>query len=760
MNWKKYSIASACVCLFVFGIIKLVKACGGGYDSEYSRIFFFLPENSNITGSKWWLKQNEIYYYYDESETPNSIESEALPILYADYEALLKEWNTLLGNSFSNSDIEKAVFNSHYEAGNNIILDSLDRDDTSAKKAVQALNNEPDLLQYMIAAKLLENLPIGIASEDYEKSESDIENEQMVYAETAKNLETQLEQTKNNKPLAAKYLFQLAKMAASGMSVNHAEMYLHQLEELGQSKTLEGWARLYYAGLLLCGKERNVQLAKVLKDCPSKTNRCLELFRPTENTDYISQVSDSSTQACLWAMQAMHDYRPNAPYLENIVQLDPNNLLLTDLINREINKYEDYTFTSYLTGFSVFGNREKSGSYEASFDKLNELLLNSNIQRVTNPYLKEFYVLANAHLKALNNQTNEAVSLLEKLEPTSKAHQIQKNISLLFIHSNKAVYDESTLEKISKLIVDIAKLGSTNENTNRCISGVLLKMQKQFEQKGDMANAGLCFIRSNMGMVTNNFYTDYTWLELNANHAEYEKIEALLQKSNKTNFEELIVGGRDLLTIYDSHARVYLREKNLDKSLSYFQKLPDWYLAKNFGFTVETSVFFKADPHQNAHLNIIEALGQLNFKVKNVEKISEANKKATEYLAIASGFFELSNKGTYPYATAYYSTNYAPKSAKDITAKNPNSLYQFYFIAEPAFVYFDKAKALSADNELSAKISYFQLRAFDKVFESQYEYSTLPKENWIKHVKQFQNTEFYHYYPCPRIENFIKKERI
>lgn len=307
MNWKKYSIASACACLFVFGIIKLVKACSGGYDSEYSRIFFFLPENSNVAGSKWWLKQNEIYHYDGDLE---SIESESLPFMYADYERLLQEWNVLLGNSFSSSDIEKAVFNSHYEAGNNIVLDSLDREDAGAKKAIQAIDKQPDLLRYLMEAKGLENLAIGISSEDYEKSEDDIQNEQKYYTETIKNLETQLEQVKNNKPLVSKYLFQLAKVSASGMDVQTTEKYVLQLEEENQSKTLEGWARLYFAGLLKAGEERNVQLAKVLKDCPSKTRRCLELFRPTENTYYISQVSDSSVQASLWALQAMHDYRP------------------------------------------------------------------------------------------------------------------------------------------------------------------------------------------------------------------------------------------------------------------------------------------------------------------------------------------------------------------------------------------------------------------------------------------------------------------
>ncbi|MBY0426361.1 MAG: hypothetical protein K2Q22_12040 [Cytophagales bacterium] len=755
MNWKKYCLVSASIVVMVFGIIKLVQACGGGWDSEYSRIFFFLPENSNIAGSTWWLKQNEIYDFDNDSE---SIESETSPVLWADYEALYQEWNGLLGNTFTSSDIEKAIFNSHYEAGNNIVLDSLDKDDAGAQKAIQALNKQPDLLEYLMYAKSLEYVTVGIKYEDYEKTKEEIENDRKVYEGTLKNLLAELERVKTNTPLAAKYLFQLVKVHASGSNVAEAKKCLDQLAELKTSKTLDGWARLYYAGLLPGGKERNLELGKVLKDCPSKTGRCLELFHPTENTDYIQAVADSGTQACLWAMQAMHDFRPHGEYVDKIIQLDPNNLLLTDLINREINKFEDYAFTNALTGFVVFGDQKKNESFQSTFLQLNEWMTHPKIQGITHPYLKGFYTLAQAHLLALGNQPDKAISLLQTFQPSTKAHKIQKNITWLFILTQRPTYDEATLQGMSKLITEIATQGGKNENTKRCLSGALLQMQKHFERQGDLANAGLCFIRSNMGTVTNNYFNDHTWLELNATHADMEKIESLLLKPNKSDFETLIVGNLNPLTVYDSHARMNLREKNLDQAIAYFQRLPRWYVAKYFGFTIESSIFFRTPSRENAHWNIVEALVLLNQKVKTVEKITDPNQKATEYLAIASAFFELSNRGTYPYATAYYSTNYAPKSTIEIHAKYPTPLYNFYYAAEPAFAYFEKAKFLSTDPELKARITYHQLRAYDKVFESQQDdYSQLPKNDWVQYVKDFRNTQFYQYYPCPTIEYFVDK---
>ncbi|MBC7485230.1 MAG: WG repeat-containing protein [Cytophagaceae bacterium] len=87
-------------------------------------------------------------------------------------------------------------------------------------------------------------------------------------------------------------------------------------------------------------------------------------------------------------------------------------------------------------------------------------------------------------------------------------------------------------------------------------------------------------------------------------------------------------------------------------------------------------------------MTVLEALTLLNQKIKTVPTLSDDNKKACEYLAIANAFFELSNRGNYYFVTGYYSSNYIPQSVKDIKSKYPETSYHFYLHAEPGFRYF------------------------------------------------------------------------
>lgn len=740
MNWRKFLLTSSCVGLLLFGIHRIVKACAEGLDPEYSRIFFFLPENSNVAGHRWWLRQ------FTLTDEPVLLD-DTNTLFQSDIDSVCQEWNELLSSNFSTKSIREAVFCSILtEKG--IQLDSIHANATEAQKVLSAILADNQLSDLLLMAKQRENVPIGIKSEGYDLSAEDITRIDKEYKAMKQSVQQRLDTLSVQPLLRGKYLFQVLRFAAAGNDVDFTKWLLEQMDSC-PNKVLKGWATLYYCELLPPGKARNVLLGKVAKQCPSKIPRCLQLFQPTENTDYIQQEKDTLVQAALYALQGMHDYRPSEHYLQKVATLDPHSFLLPDLINREINKHEDYLFSQSLTGFSVFGTRSKTTQFDASSEELKQLLTTT---ATTHPYLKEFYPLALAHVLALHNENEEAMALLTSTTPTYPTHKIQKHITLLYLYTQTEL-SEDVLNKIAQSTIELSQEGKGNENINRCISGILLKLQQHFTQNGNRTMASLCFIRSNMGYMTNNYFQDYTWLELNTTHADLDRIEVLLVDKNLKPFEQLLATGINPLDVCDAHARMYLREVNLGKAIACLQRLPEWYLLKRYNFTIETDVFFK-DGASNQYLTIVEALHRLRNKIDNVENMKLPEKKAREYLTIANALFELSNKGTYPYATAYYSTNYAPIRANEIRATFPQPFHSFYYCAQPSFSYFDKALKASNNPELTAMITYRRLRAYDKIYDSMFDYEKIPKQDWINYIKQYNTTEFYRYHPCPELEDF------
>lgn len=746
MNWRNILIVSSLVAILVAGRT-LLLACGGGWDSEYRRIFFFLPENGEPVNSHWWFQASHTY----SNEVPLDSGLSEDP----DYTNLCKEWNTLLGENFPLADVEEMVFWEDSVNNGEIILS--DTAKAGVQKVYHAFKKKPELYQYLVEAKQLEYVFIGNYMDWYTISEQELRESQKVYNIKATKLIELANSVKGNKALYEKYLFQIIKLYASGLEHERLQKYYAEFQETNVSPTLQGWGKLYYLGVYPNDSiDQNRMIGEVMLLSPGKTRRCIELFIPMQDTRYIDTVKNHLLKANLLALQAMFDYRPNTNYLSTVAALDPNNILLPELIGREINKYEDYKFTEQLTGYNVLGRSSSQNKYEKAMEDLLPLLTSLSSKDGLKKKNHDYYILALAHAKALTGAASEAQALLKKVNTQHLPHKIQKGITCLYLLSEKDLSNETVLDQLAEQIIDVAVISKNNENVNRCLSGILLKMHKALLEKNKVALSGLCLLNSNMIQVTNNYFTDYTWYELNATHEQYEELEHLLKKEHKRPFEKLLTRGLTLPLIYDSRAKIYLREQNIDSALTYLHKLPELFFIQRYNFLIRSSLFFKEEDIPDRTMNVIEALSVLNEKIKQVNSVKDINTRARENLAIGNAFFEMSNRGNYCFTTGYYSSNYAPHSAGEIKARHPEPLFRFYYKAEPAFAYFQKAKEQSKDKELSAAIQYHYMRAFDEVYGSTND-NEIPKDGWILYFKNYSQTSFYKHHSCPGIEWYLEK---
>lgn len=744
MNWRNTLIISSTLAL-VLSASTLLFACLEYWEAEYSRILFFIPENGNTSSSHWWYKQT--HTFGNEIELDNTSQD-------PDVLQLCNEWNALLGGGYETADIKEVVFGETTVRKGKLILDS--NAAPSAQKVLQAFIKKPALYQYLIEAKQLENVFIGNYRDWYSITEEEIRESEKQYKAKATELIALANSVKNNKPLYEKYLFQIIKLSASGFEHQRLIKYYDEFRATNVSSTLQGWGMLYYLTVYTTDTiNENRMLAEVLRLSPGKSKRCAQLFTPTKDTRYIDTIKDPVLKANLLSMQALFDYRPAATYLSAIAKLDPENVFLTDLIGREINKYEDYKFSNALTGHNVLGQLSSAAWHEKDFKELLSVLTYLyQVKEISDKY-HDYFSLALAHAKALNGETKESAALLSEINTQHLPYRIQKCITNLYLLTGQNLSDEVIMDQIAEQIITVSSLAKNNENTNRCISGILLKMHKALMNKNEVAISGLCLLNSNMIRFTNNYFMDYTWYELNATHEQFRDLERILKNKNKRPYEKLLTRGLDLPLVYNSRAKMFIREQNLDSALVYLNKLPDYFLVQHYNFLIETNSFFKEEGVANKTMTVLEALTLLHQKIKTAPALSDNNKKASEYLAIANAFFELSNRGNYCFVTGYYSSNYIPQSIKDIRSKHPEAFYHFYLLAEPAFSYFQKARILSKDKELSAAIQYYYMRAYDKIEGSKE--GKVSNEGWIRYFKDYGHTSFYNTHSCPGIEWYLEK---
>ena len=752
MIWRRLLLLSSIAGLVLL-VRMLVLACASGWETEYSRLFFFLPENTTNTSYSWWFRQTKYYPYERTPGLDTTIE------LTSDIRILCQEWNGLLGEKFPLEAVADVVFyKSRLVEGEIKLADTVH---VEASEVLHTFRCKSQLYDYLLIAKELEQFQV----DPYNVSEKELKEYEVQYKKLRKSLIDQLPQVKPNKALYEKYLYQLIRLGITYHETDAFFSYYEEFKKQQVSPVLQGWGRLYVLGILynpedsIGSMKNNRQLAEVLELSPGKAERCIEVFRAMKETDYILSEKDPVLKANMLSMQAFHDYRPQMESLRMITELHPANALLPDLVTREINKYEDHVYSGRLTGVEVLGHSVSDKEYQASFQLLIRILNTLSTNKKLEPGPQNFYTLALAHCLALSGQGDEALHLLKTVKPDTRAHQVQKLITELFILSEKDLSDVQNLNRMAEKITEISEKGRGAENVGRCVSTTLLKMHKTLMEKKQVAMAGLCLLRSSMFQVTDNYdnFNEYTWYELNATHTDFAELERILLKKDKNAMEKLLVMRVDLYNIYNSRAKVYLRESNLDSAIVYLDKLPEWFLAKKYNFLIETSVFFKNEKRTNKTMEIKEALLALNKKIKTAETIKDRNQKASEYFAIANAFFELSNRGQYCYATSYYSTNYAPNSLKNIKAKHPEAFYSFYFQAAPAFRYFAKAKELSTDKELSAAIQFWHMKAFDRIYQST-QTSAIPVDGWLEYLDNYGETDFYQTHSCPGIEEYRRKK--
>ncbi len=383
-----------------------------------------------------------------------------------------------------------------------------------------------------------------------------------------------------------------------GFSDDIKKMYFQNFASKSPEDAIDYWSMFFYA--MVCDSERETALkfASVFANSSEKRYAVqLNAFRAFPLDKLISEISDSQEKANILAWYTSSSLNHNSFQLDQIYSLDPKNKCLPFLIEREIEKIEDWILTPYYSNFeySFSGNSlnketenyvkkrvEEDRKYALTFrDWL--LKINKN-----DAYSK----LQIAYLTFLGNESSTAESIssidVGQNESLIRFKNIVQSLNTIRISkiknlSNSLLQKTITEEYVKKnnhFLFAVAREMEYADNTNDC--AYLLSFVNQYSENLVEESFGEVFWRSSYYRMIGfqDYYYEY-FLYLDASYS-VQQVENLIVDLDKTSTTEsqfdawkksLVL--KDKERLYDLVGTKYVRQDNLPKALEAFKNVSD-----------------------------------------------------------------------------------------------------------------------------------------------------------------------------------------
>ncbi|MEZ4740710.1 MAG: hypothetical protein R2818_15450 [Flavobacteriales bacterium] len=411
--------------------------------------------------------------------------------------------------------------------------------------------------------------------------------------------------------LRARLAYQLIRLAHYGnvaMEVPQRVYEQHLIPLRGKS-WLEPSAAFYLASMLP-STERDLAYAELLDRATDKQFRMVQLFNFREADRYLDLATNDRQRANLLVMRDLQHPGRALADLERIHALDPCNRHLPMLLGREVNKLEDWLLTPTLTDYNAAINfwsapldppLTEEQIQQADLDYLREV--REFIDRVTvdaTPEMRPQFELLNGHLALVSGNTEACRSLMERVDrdPNSTVRmraQAGLDRILAAVITNERLTDATRADILA--LVELANSTVEWTDSRTLLDQLHLYLGKKLIERGEVAEGLFLLARSERryGTVTP------LWFSKNARHlafeiatpADYDRMIAYLDKSDKTPFERYLTGsderpdGWDRTEIafrsneltreklLDYKATWYVNADRLEEALAILKQVPD-----------------------------------------------------------------------------------------------------------------------------------------------------------------------------------------
>ena len=756
-----------------------IFSCGWSESYETTRLVLFRAELPSFLKLDKYVYSTDLYNYSDR-------------ISHRDQDINCKEWIAKLGGNIKPEDVYEILYKTDSAVLQNAIeSDSLiSRFNQNSFISNLVLPKNKSFLKYVSIAKRCE-----FGNEIDNKWENwGLTNQDVILDNEYPNLDDlTLKQT--DYFLKQRYAFLNLRSSFYEQNPTKVKDLYDKYFKNNSNTILAQWAK-YYMSLGLKNKaETNYNLSQILVKSDDKANACVQHFNDSLVVQTLAYAKNNTEKGILKSIPLLYNPAPTIESLKEIATLIPDNDIFSFLVQREINKLEDWIFTP------KYSNNSRSDNYEDEAAKLayqKAILENEQkdlkalqdlksllieIEPKSKGQQKDFINSAIAQLCFINDEIDEGKKHTNFISANANPSiQVQKNVQLALItlKQNDLKSDE-TKEKLYNYFNEIEDAASDNASLFKSMYSLYEIASQNYFKIKDITTAGLLFMKSNNKKDNYNdfgydyyynrkyFYTYVGYFDRYAQPKDIDILMDLAQKNNKTNFEMYICSGnipKDINYYRDLKGTLEFRNNDLELAQKTFASMP-----KKFW---KTTYYFKDYLNENPFfpkvLNYANPNRKFNYDFNKADFVKEMirlsnSKLVSDYLKLANAYFNVSSYGNSWMMTSYEQSegSYNDYIYGDSSEKEKKYGLGNYLYLNLAKDYYKKALELSNNKEQKAVCSLM-------IFEcNYYNFASLKYEDIEGSVSRifkpgreiydfnsiYADTKVYKKYNCPLLDQFI-----
>ena len=759
-----------------------IFSCGWSESFETSRLALFRAELPSFVKLDRYVYSSDLYNY-------------SIRISDRDQDVNCQEWVNKLDKNIKPIDVYEILYATQSEKFQNAVESDSLESRFKGNSFIASLNlpkNKP-FLKYISVAKQSEyNSEIDGKWEGWEKIDGyGYENEDN-YSESNPDFESLITR-QTDSFLKQRYAF-LDLRHCFYEKNNLAVQNLYNKYFKNNSKTIIAeWAKYYMAVGLENKIEANYLLSQTLVSSDDKAFASVQHFEDEIIEKTLLLAKNDTEKGIIKSIPLLANPAPTIIELSEIASLIPNNDIFYFLIQREVNKLEDWIFTpkysnsTYSNHFQItdetidyekakLENEQKDLKY---LQDLKSLLIAIETKSIGQQ--KDFLNAAIAQLCFIGDKIDEGKNRSNLIsDKANSSIQVQKNVllSLVTLKQNDLKTDE-TQEKLYTYFNEIDNAATENETLFKSLYSLCSIASDDFKANNDVVTAGLLFMKSNNkndsfydysfdNNYNKKYFYDYIgYFDRNANPNNIDDLIALAQKTNKSNFERYVCSGNvssDINIYRDLKGTLAFRNNDLALAQKTFAEMPKDFWAKNYVY----KDYLNENPFFPKALNYANPNRKFDYKFNKADFVSEMillekSNSAANNLKLANAYFNVS-----AYGNAWMMTSYEQSSGSYndyIYGDSLENQKKFglgnYFYLNLAKKYYQKALELSNSKEQKAVCSLMIFECdYYKFSTSQTVDGVFPAFKPGNEIYDFNtiyaDTKVFKKFNCPLLEQFVR----
>lgn len=373
--------------------------------------------------------------------------------------------------------------------------------------------------------------------------------------------------------------------------------------ERSQHDIIDYWALSFHALTMPSGPERNLLLARVFFHAPDKRFAAETAYQHAlPLADVLKYAETADDVAAVWTMKAVRNPGRSLDELEKIAAEKPGHEHLAFLLFREVNKLEDWIYTTTYTArdpiLSQYTSAEMNPAYATYLkwaDKDRQyaarLLAFTEQQLQYVQHSREVWEAIRISLQLMTEKHPEALATLRRVEQNKQLRPEMREQLVVFraialvaaqapeedaLPAEARIIIREQAGKNNRLLLALAReLERKNKTTDAAVLFAKLSLQDPWAE-----NAVCWFGRTSSGKGLHDYFYNYLpYIDAEYTVAQIEDLIRQMEryKSSTDNFQNWAFNelNQDIARLRDLLGTKLLREGRLPDALAAFEKVDD-----------------------------------------------------------------------------------------------------------------------------------------------------------------------------------------